>query len=87
MVGYKEYAEQLKAIQEKRNELKIIVDSMPDSTAKKAFDYVITNIDKKLVRFQKTEINPDDIAKDEQEREILRKFRAGESIKISKRGD
>jgi hypothetical protein len=85
MVVYKEYASQLAEIKVKRDELANIITTMPESTAKKAFEYVIMNIDKKLVRFQKIEINPDNIAKSEEEKELLRKFRAGEGIKVPKR--
>ncbi len=85
MVGFKEYATQLEEIGKIKENLNTVIESMPECTAKKAFQYCVLNIEKKITRFHKVEINPEDILKDEQEREIIRKFRAGEPIKVGKR--
>lgn len=75
-VRTKELLPQIKMIEEKSKELRVIVDSLPASSVKDAFEYSCKNIEKKLIQFltfgEKFTVSAE-------EKILLTKIRAGEA--------
>ena len=67
-------AEQIQSIKNATETIKVAIEQMPECGAKKSFTLSVENLEKKLSKFSKT---VGEKLTDE-EKEVLRKFRAGE---------
>ena len=73
-VSNKEISEQIAKIEEIKNNLQEVISSMPKCAARDAFEYCITNIEKKIERFSvvKEKLTPEE---KEVMRNALKEFR------------
>jgi len=67
----KDLLKEIGLIQVKTEELKQIVDALPDSSVKDAFNYSVVNLEKKIEKFTSVSVPLTD-----EQKEKLRKFRA-----------
>lgn len=80
--SYNDYAEQITSIRNATETIAEAVKQMPDCTAKKAFGLSVENLEKKLARFGQGREKLSD-----EEKELLKKFRAGKLEITEKEGE
>ena len=77
-VSAKSLTAELDAIKALNEQMKVIVEKMPDCTIKTAFDFSVKNVDKKIARFTAPS---ERIILDDEEKAMIAKFRAEKSAK------